>query len=213
MSKLHNSLFLYFPPMSKHTITLLRIVCVCVCPRIRTHIHHRKHAKTHKRARLGERGERRGGEGGWGGGRGGGGGVSTPTHTPFSKTVCPSGLRGWTQVPLARAAWAQIPQLSVFSYQFLRIPQKMPRSQQLGRQCSNATHVARTSKTVCPSGLRGWTQVPLAQAAWVQIPQLSIFSYSSCRSNRRCPAHRSLANNALMRLMWPGSPRHFARVV
>ena len=27
--------------------------------------------------------------------------------------------------------------------------------------------------TVCPSGLRGWTQVPLAQAAWVQIPQLS----------------------------------------
>ena len=31
---------------------------------------------------------------------------------PFAKTVCPSGLRGWTQVPLARAAWAQIPQLS-----------------------------------------------------------------------------------------------------
>ena len=30
-------------------------------------------------------------------------------------------------------------------------------------------------KTVCPSGLRGWTQVPLAQAAWVQIPQLSFF--------------------------------------
>ena len=28
-------------------------------------------------------------------------------------------------------------------------------------------------KTVCPSGLRGWTQVPLAQAAWVQIPQVS----------------------------------------
>ena len=27
---------------------------------------------------------------------------------------------------------------------------------------------------VCPSGLRGWTQVPLAQAAWAQIPQLSI---------------------------------------
>ena len=29
--------------------------------------------------------------------------------------------------------------------------------------------------TVCPSGLRGWTQVPLAKAAWVQIPQLSFF--------------------------------------
>ena len=27
--------------------------------------------------------------------------------------------------------------------------------------------------TLCPSGLRGWTQVPLAQAAWVQIPQVS----------------------------------------
>ena len=29
------------------------------------------------------------------------------------RTVCPSGLRGWTQVPLAKAAWAQIPQLSI----------------------------------------------------------------------------------------------------
>ena len=27
-------------------------------------------------------------------------------------TLCPSGLRGWAQVPLARAAWAQIPQVS-----------------------------------------------------------------------------------------------------
>ena len=33
-------------------------------------------------------------------------------HGGLCKTVCPSGLRGWTQVPLARAAWAQIPQLS-----------------------------------------------------------------------------------------------------
>ena len=30
-------------------------------------------------------------------------------------------------------------------------------------------------QTICPSGLRRWTQVPLAQAAWVQIPQLSIY--------------------------------------
>jgi hypothetical protein len=29
-------------------------------------------------------------------------------------------------------------------------------------------------KTLCPSGLRGWTQVPLARAAWVQIPQVSL---------------------------------------
>ena len=34
---------------------------------------------------------------------------------------------------------------------------------------------AQLSKTLCPSGLRGWTQVPLARAAWVQIPQVSIF--------------------------------------
>ena len=27
--------------------------------------------------------------------------------------------------------------------------------------------------TLCPSGLRGWTQVPLVQTAWVQIPQVS----------------------------------------
>jgi hypothetical protein len=29
-------------------------------------------------------------------------------------------------------------------------------------------------KTLCQRGLRGWTQVPLAQAAWVQIPQVTI---------------------------------------
>ena len=32
------------------------------------------------------------------------------------------------------------------------------------------------NRTVCPSGLRGWTQVPLAQAAWAQIPQLSLLA-------------------------------------
>ncbi len=31
-----------------------------------------------------------------------------------------------------------------------------------------------TIMTLCPSGLRGWTQVQLAQAAWVQIPQVSV---------------------------------------
>lgn len=34
---------------------------------------------------------------------------------PMHKTLCPSGLRGWTQVPLAQAAWAQIPQVSCLS--------------------------------------------------------------------------------------------------
>ena len=41
---------------------------------------------------------------------------------------------------------------------------------------STAEEVART---VCPSGLRGWTQVPLARAAWVQIPQLSFLRAGS----------------------------------
>ena len=31
-------------------------------------------------------------------------------------------------------------------------------------------------KTLCRSGLRAWTQVPLARAAWVQIPQVSMQS-------------------------------------
>ena len=34
----------------------------------------------------------------------------------------------------------------------------------------------RPPLTLCPSGLRGWTQVPLAQAAWVQIPQVSFMT-------------------------------------
>ena len=38
----------------------------------------------------------------------------------------------------------------------------------------------RANKTLCPSGLRGWTQVPLARAAWVQIPQVS-FLHHLCR--------------------------------
>ena len=37
----------------------------------------------------------------------------------------------------------------------------------------HGSQLMRFNKTVCPSGLRGWTQVPLARAAWVQIPQLS----------------------------------------
>ena len=42
--------------------------------------------------------------------------------------------------------------------------------------CVHATYVmcGATAKTLCPSGLRGWTQVPLARAAWVQIPQVSL---------------------------------------
>ena len=41
-----------------------------------------------------------------------------------------------------------------------------------------------TFKTLCPSGLRGWTQVPLARAAWAQIPQVS-FVWSLARGRIR----------------------------
>ena len=51
----------------------------------------------------------------------------------------------------------------------LDLPQKAHWARNIAFVSSN------TAKTVCPSGLRGWTQVPLAQAAWAQIPQLSCF--------------------------------------
>ena len=52
-----------------------------------------------------------------------------------TSTVCPSGLRGWTQVPLARAAWAQIPQLS--------FPDRKAHAAGSQRQ----THYARNAET------------------------------------------------------------------
>ena len=47
-------------------------------------------------------------------------------------------------------------------------------------------HPHTTSETVCPTGLRGWTQVPLAQAAWVQIPQLSFLNNAIRMRMRPC---------------------------
>ena len=41
-----------------------------------------------------------------------------------------------------------------------------------GDALRTSSHVC-AHKTACPSGLRGQTQVLLAQAAWVQIPLLS----------------------------------------
>jgi hypothetical protein len=46
------------------------------------------------------------------------------TTCMFVKTLCPSGLRGWTQVPLARAAWVQIPQVSFFMQKTLNALRK-----------------------------------------------------------------------------------------
>ena len=40
-------------------------------------------------------------------------------------------------------------------------------------ECMLPPRFCEPARTLCPSGLRGWTQVPLAQAAWVQIPQVS----------------------------------------
>ena len=164
-----------------------------------------------------------------------------------TRTLCPSGLRGWTQVPLARAAWAQIPQVSLplrdcatrgwchhcvdgrelSNPPCCPLPQRRRRTQghdncqcspgagyhqrvilqawsTTQMQCQPACgaiwpywpSVGRclwghmhhcgilqlaidatttfTSRTLCPSGLRGWTQVPLARAAWAQIPQVSL---------------------------------------
>ena len=58
---------------------------------------------------------------------------------------------------------------------------------------------SQAAGTLCPSGLRGWTQVPLARAAWVQIPQVSLSSmgpvpmvarFVAGRVTRRGPATR-----------------------
>ena len=40
------------------------------------------------------------------------------------------------------------------------------------------TQLMRLNRTACPSGLRGWAQVPLAQAVWVQITKLSVIAGS-----------------------------------
>ena len=144
-----------------------------------------------------------------------------------SRTLCPSGLRGWTQVPLARAAWAQIPQVSPCCTEAITAEEAVPRlvaqrslgpqparadkhrrarhtaaglpcappgeqadaawrlccalprlcnGRSLGHRCGRAVaHAFRSIAhlTLCPSGLRGWTQVSLARAAWAQIPQVS----------------------------------------
>ena len=48
-----------------------------------------------------------------------------PKFSPSKQlTLCPSGLRGWTQVPLVQTAWVQIPQVSYGSTPALPPPQK-----------------------------------------------------------------------------------------
>ena len=64
------------------------------------------------------------------------------------------------------------------------------------------TNLAGSCRTVCPSGLRGWTQVPLARAARAQIPQLSFCADSplslmpiwTCLPAQFCDAGESLVH-------------------
>ena len=64
--------------------------------------------------------------------------------------------------------------------------------------------VVKAHLTLCLSGLRGWTQVPLAPAAWVQIPQLSLLvkvtwtrpgsAVHGCPAAKKLPAQAMLAS-------------------
>ena len=64
------------------------------------------------------------------------------------------------------------------------------------------TNLAGCCRTVCPSGLQGWTQVPLARVAWAQIPQLSFCASSTfslmpiwtCLPAQFCDAGESLVH-------------------
>ena len=67
------------------------------------------------------------------------------------------------------------------------------------RKCGNAARQCCVCRTACPSGLRGQTQVLLAQAAWVQIPLLS--------QNVTCPSGLRGQTQSLLPQAWVGSPR------
>ena len=83
------------------------------------------------------------------------GDIFTP---PKKKTVCPSGLRGWTQVPLAQAAWVQIPQLSFFF-----APSRL-RLIWIWRRSSAARNASRLQKMTAV----GFEPTPLRTGAWSQ---------------------------------------------
>jgi hypothetical protein len=52
-----------------------------------------------------------------------------------------------------------------------------------GRKSARRARRSKVQLTLCPSGLRGWTQVPLARAAWVQIPQVSFLLPLACNES------------------------------
>lgn len=70
-------------------------------------------------------------------------------------------------VLLLQAAWLQ--------RRHAHLPRVFWQSSQVRRLATWVVQMPEWAvKTLCPSGLRGWTQVPLARAAWVQIPQVSL---------------------------------------
>ena len=54
------------------------------------------------------------------------------------------------------------------------------------------------SRTLCPSGLRRWTQYPLARAAWVQIPQVSYMPKCSSVFAERKSFHTARLSEATL---------------
>ncbi len=82
----------------------------------------------------------------------------------------------------------------------------MPLVELLFRAAGPADATARGPKTVCPSGLRGWTRVPLAQAAWAQIPRLSCFCWIARREI--CSAARMQTTPGCLEPVWPSGLRH-----
>ena len=61
------------------------------------------------------------------------------------KTLCPSGLRGWTQVPLARAAWVQIPQVSFSNFAVAQAVPKRHRAHARRTACTDYNNFIRAS--------------------------------------------------------------------
>ena len=93
------------------------------------------------------------------------------------RALCPAKkwLQGRSAGPKARSVWPRaVGMSSLCAMARTSFPGNVNLYCGAGRQDAHGCPgYGRSSKTVCPSGLRGWTQVPLAQAAWVQIPQLS----------------------------------------
>ena len=82
--------------------------------------------------------------------------------------------------------------------------QEQPRGKRGVLPGQNIFNVTSTTKTLCPSGLRGWTQIPLARAAWAQIPQVSSSlparhpTACSGRDQRNCSKDATEWNRALL---------------